>query len=234
MNLLKSLLNRPAQPEAAPQGQVPSDAARAIAEIIAESRRLRDRASAEERRAAGLQGEIERLEAERKHALADLRLSDAPQTDAGIVEQLATRLAVLRQELEDAAHVRAEAERRLDALSQQKRQARQQYQHSLGEFLAREYAALGTVYEQQALQLAETVFRVAAVIRMMHTYGAGNSNGFERRVYLPRIVPGDGRTHPAILDSTRNAELESGGARYHKEVMARLEAAGFSWNLKND
>lgn len=234
MGLLKSILTQPGRAKAAARPDAPHEAASAIAQIVAEEARLRHLVNGERRDLAAREAQIERLTDQRLKALTDLRLSESPQADAGAVERLGAQIESLKQQVEDSGHVLREAERRLAVLQEQKQQAKLNYQVCLGELLNHEYRALAAVYEQQATQLAETILQISAVIQTMYAYGAGDSNGFARKAYLPRIVPGDGRTHSPILDTSRNNELTSGGARYADAVISKIRAAGYNWNLKND
>jgi hypothetical protein len=220
-------------PENSPPPELPTEIPASVAQMRAladEQARVRNVAARERQRKQEVVEQLERLEAERRRALVDARLADPadPQKEAE-ADALLPDIERVRRELQDTEHVLAESDKRMAALAAQKRTLLSAYAADLGRLLDTRFEEAARDYLEIAPRCIALVARLAAVQETMVRYGAGNSNGFERRCYLPGVRPGYGGQLPALLDSARG-DLNAQAEPFHRELAQLLSAAGFQWN----
>lgn len=217
-----------ARDDAAPQAAYKSVVR--LSEMMREKSRLGELRDAELEREAKLRIEITRIENERIEAITEFRAHG----DKGHQERanaLLADAAALRQEADDAEGVANGLQGKIDGMGPEFESLQQQYRSDLGVFLDTVYRRLADRYMDLAPEVADVVLQIAGLQNVMMQYLAGNTNGFERRVYLPRIVPGQGNTLMPLLDA--DTRQFGDGARARTDaILVELKAAGFVWRFK--
>lgn len=201
-----------------------------LSEMMREKSRLSGLRDAELEREAKLRIEITRIESERIEAITEFRAHG----DKGHQERANTLLAeaaTLRQEADDAEGVANGLQNKIDGMNPEFESLQRQYRVDLGAFLDTVYRRLANRYMKLAPEVADVVLQIAGLQNVMMQYLAGNTNGFERRVYLPRIAPGQGNALMPLLDA--DTRQFGDGARARTDaIIDELKAAGFVWRFK--
>lgn len=187
------------------------------------------------------QAEIARLDAERVERLADFAKLP-PQDDAVPVDpeseraRLGEQIEALRVSLETKKRAVDDAERtasvlqaRLSSFNEEASLLRQRYGVEVGKLLNAIYAHLSEQYMQQAPAVAELLLQIAAVQDVMMHFRVGNSNGFDRRAYLPTVEPGSTRVLPPLADCSQG--LAETTEAHRKAIIASLGAIGYRWRF---
>ncbi|WP_347258274.1 hypothetical protein [Methylocaldum sp.] len=169
--------------------------------------------------------ELQTLENERLDLLAQLRVESDPDLRAR-AESLQEEVQALRQRLADAEAIAARLQGRIDAVDRALPEARRAYQSELGQYLDKLYVQYADRYQKAVPEVCEALLMIAAIHRVMMRHLTGNSNGWDRRVYLPQIVPFSGTTLTPHLDGGNQAFAEEAALRTAK-VEALLREAGF-------
>jgi hypothetical protein len=201
-----------------------------LSEMMREKSRLGELRDAELEREAKLRIEIARIDGERIEAITEFRAHG----DKGHQERanaLLTEAAALRQEADDAEGVANGLQSKIDGMNPEFEALQRQYRVDLGVFLDTVYRRLANRYMELAPEVADVVLQIAGLQNVMMQYLAGNTNGFERRVYLPRIAPGQGNALMPLLDA--DTRQFGDGARARTDaILDELKAAGFVWRFK--
>ncbi len=197
--------------------------------MMDEIARLRSLMNAETGKRQTHQDKLDDVQARRIEALTLVRLGvdDSAQARADALDQEA---AALRRELRDAQSVADGIQARIATLEADKALLARLYQRDLGHYLDQVFTRLSDHYNTLAPELAEVVLQMAAVQNVMLRYLAGNTNGFDRRILLPAVEPGNGRTLIPLLDGDSNAFFLGASVR-SEDIIAELKQAGFEWKF---
>ena len=133
--------------------------------------------------------------------------------------------------MDDARAVAGGINARIQDLSEQIKVLSVRYRTDLGAFLSMIYARLIDRYNETAPEVAEIALQLAATRRVMARYLAGNSNGWDGRILLPRMKAGDGRTIVPMLDGDSRAFDSEASARM-EGIIGEMRAAGFIWRME--
>jgi len=201
-----------------------------LGEIMREKSRLAGLRDAELEREKELRAEIARIETERIEAITELRAyGDASHQKRA--DALLASATALRQQADDAESVANGLQSKIDGMAGEFEALKRQYRVDLGAFLNTAYRRLAERYMEVAPEVADVAMQIAALQNVMMRYLAGNTNGFERRIYLPRIEPGEGKTLMPLLDADTRQFSDGAGARTDA-ILDELRAAGFAWRFE--
>lgn len=197
--------------------------------LVAEMSRLRGLRASETARESELDVEFGEIELQRIEALTEFKVS-GDQEAKKRADALLKKSETISQQKNDCQAVAKSILARVDALEVDKQNLRRAYQRDLGMFLDRVFARMCQRYTELAPGVAEAALQMAAVQNVMMRHLCGNSSGFERRIYLPTVQPGDGKTLLPILDAA-NRHFEEGVNTRMETVLAELRQAGFTWRF---
>lgn len=173
---------------------------------------------------------IAQMTNERIELLADGKTSGEPDE---IVEKAAALLVTIeaeRQALSDGERVVETLDRRAHAFDEELAILRTRYTNDVGRLLTGLFAHLAAKYMEEAPALAMRLEQLAAVQDVMMDYRAGNSNGFDRSGYLPRVTPGAGNPGTPLFDCS-GGTLRQRTEPIRKQIAADLAAAGYVWRF---
>lgn len=194
-------------------------------EVMAEQRRLGQLKREQDASESRLLEEIRALDAKRIELLtANLVNGEGAKNEE--TEALAEQIAEKKRQHADASLVAATISKKIDAMNGRRDELKRSYLGELGVFLDGTFKGLATEYDEKARDLADIVLQIGALQQVMMLYKAGNSNGFDRRVYLPKIVAGEGSRRGGILDGD-STEFREGAARHQALIQEQLRSAGF-------
>lgn len=197
--------------------------------LVAEMSRLRGLRDSETARESELNAELSEIELQRVEALTEFKVS-GDQEAKKRADALLKKSETISQQKNDCQSVAKSIQARVDALEVDKKNLRRAYQRDLGMFLDRVFARMCQHYTELAPEVAEAALQMAAVQSVMMRYLCGNSSGFERRIYLPTVQPGNGNTLIPILDADTRS-FEEGVNTRMEAVLAELRQAGFTWRF---
>lgn len=212
-----------------PQLKAAYESVTKLNELFAEKRRLSGLIEAERVKLVDLDEKLARTDAERIEALTEGRISGDEAAKKLAVKKL-DECTAIRQELNDAQAVADGIAARIGAIEPKIAGLKRDYLCDLGQFLNGMYVELAGHYNEVAPQAAEAALQLAALHNVMMRYLTGNTNGFERRIYLPACVPFEGRTRDPILD-TDTRKFSDGATARMEAILAELKNAGFIWRF---
>jgi len=200
-----------------------------IKELMAEISRLSALRSGELSKEAELEAARLEIEEGRIAALTEFRVSGdkAAKNEA---DDLLKKITEIVQRKTDCQAIAANIQTRIDALELKKRDLKLAYQRDLGMFLDRVFARTCNHYSSLAPDVAEAAVRMAAVQNVMLRYKAGNSNGFNRRLYLPKVNPGIGASLEALMNADSAAFVDAANQRA-EDIIAEMKQAGFIYRF---
>ncbi len=203
-------------------------------EVLSEQRRLANLKKEQSITGNRLKEEIASLDSRRIELLTDalVETDHASSTaesgnKSAEASALAGEIAEKQRQHDDIDQVIAGLDRKINGLNERRDNLKRLYLLELGMFLDSVFKELAVEYNQKAADLSEVCFQIAAVQQIMMLYKTGNSNGFDRRVYLPLIVPGNANPATPFIDGDSRAFLEGSG-RYLSSIQEQLSAAGFN------
>ncbi|MFO1322212.1 MAG: hypothetical protein U1F52_21605 [Burkholderiales bacterium] len=181
--------------------------------------------------------DIERIDAERVERMADFAGLDPSLMEAAAAVELADRIEQLRVQLEgerrrvaDAERVSATLQSRIDAFDAELNSLRQRYAVEIGHLLDAVFSHLAAQYMSAAPALAEILLQLAAVQDVMMHFRSGNSNGFDRRGYLPTVAPGSMGALRPLVDCSQG--LGPHTEAHRKAIIDSLGAIGYRWRFE--
>ena len=208
-----------------------TDAERVVETLQGEARKRTLETIATER------AEIQRMDADRVERLAELARID-PATDHGLttsalrdeVERLRLDAEAKRVQIADAERVAATLQSRIDAFDAELNSLRQRYSVEIGHLLDAVFSHLAAQYMSAAPTLAELLLQLAAVQDVMMHFRSGNSNGFDRRGYLPVVAPGNTGSLRPLVDCSQG--LGPHTEAHRKAIIDSLGAIGYRWRFE--
>lgn len=206
-------------------------------EVLSEQGRLAKLKKEQATTGSRLKEEIAGLDSQRIELLTDALVGSDQETSATESAQqsaeasaIAGKIAEKQRQLDDVDQVIASLTRKINGLNERRDNLRRLYLRDLGMFLDSVFKELAVEYNQKAAELSEVCFQIAAVQQVMMLYKTGNSNGFDRRVYLPLIVPGNANPATPFIDGDSRA-FHEGAGRYQGAIQEQFSAAGFNFRF---
>lgn len=194
----------------------------ALKALQARIQKMRFSARDERRSRAEVEREIQSLQQQRVTRISLARLEGTdPYTD-----DLDEKVQALQRQIQDADAVEAELARMAAAEARELNQAVFDARRELAEALDARLAKAAERYNALAQATAAAALELIAVRETMIKVGAGNSNGVDLGVQLPRATPGEERAVPpffAIPDRGCAAAIMRRG----DEIARELADAGF-------
>ena len=176
----------------------------------------------ERRSSAEVERAIQSLQQQRVMRIARARLEG---TDP-YTEDLDEKVQALQRQIQGAAAVEAELARMAAAEARELNQAVFDARRELAEALDARLAEAAERYNALAQVTAEAAVDLCALRELMIKVGAGNSNGVDIGVMLPRATPGEAR---AVAPFFAFADRECAAAlmRRSDEIAHELTGVGF-------
>lgn len=207
----------------------PQPAVRAIVrelnELIAERDLVLSLVDAEEERQADLSTAAEEKDRERIDALTDARLNGW-EIDLQLADGFATAAEALRRQVKESSAVADRLRERVGPLNGEISALRQAVETQLTAFIDDLYEKQIAQYNEQARELAKTVLKIAAIVRVMLDRRAGNSNGWSGEIFLPGMEARRGTYIPPLLDGA-SQEFDRAANQRVADIWELVEAAGF-------
>lgn len=176
----------------------------------------------ERRSSAELEREIQSLQQQRVTRISLARLEGTdPYTD-----DLDEKVQALQRKIQDADAVEAELARMAAAEARELNQAVFDARRELAEALDARLAEAAERYNALAQATAAAALEMIAVRETMIKVGAGNSNGVDLGVQLPRATPGEERAVPPFF-AIPDRECAAAMMRRGDEIARELADAGF-------
>jgi hypothetical protein len=200
-----------------------------IKALLAERSRLVGLRDEEQGKRGSLGRRLSELEAARLDALTEHRISadEAASTKAA---ELLAQVAAVRQEMNDAVTLAARLDERAKEVDLKLDPLKRNYQQTLGVYLGEIYRQLVEHYDEHAREAGEAVVQIAALHRVMIRYLAGNTNGWNGALLLPKIDPGNGRTLEPLFDAGSRKFAEA-ATEHMDAILGEMRAAGFIWRF---
>lgn len=200
-----------------------------VRELMAEKARLEGLCRTEAEKKEELTLRLDGLERRRHEMLAQARIEDNPVLthEAGELRKETTEVSL---QIGDADGIINAIQGKIGELGPQMDLAIKDYKVNLANCLDEIFSRLAVQYHKAAPEVAELALQAAAVQNVMMQYLLGNSNGFERRIYLPNIVPGEGRSITPLLDAD-SADFSRKVSERMSTIVAELREAGFVWKF---
>lgn len=201
----------------------------AVRRVLGERSRLVELAEAELQRETQIRRDIEEADGRRIRAIADSRVSGSSEADPTL-DQIATQRQRLETEMADCKKVAEDLRNRASALDEQLDVAVHMYRGDLGAFLNRMYEGAALQFNASAEETARAAVECISIQKTMIRFLAGNPNGFEQRIFLPRADPGNGRDIKPIIDSAER-DFEKRISSRSTEIIELMREAGFSYRF---
>lgn len=176
----------------------------------------------ERRNSAEVEREIQSLQQQRVTRISLARLEG---TDP-YTEDLDEKVQALLRQIQDAAAVEAELARMAAAEARDLNQAVFDARRELAEALDARLAEAAERYNALAQATAATATELCALRELMIKVGAGNSNGVDIAVLLPRATPGEARP-VAPFFAFADRECAAALIRRSDEIAHELTSVGF-------
>lgn len=176
----------------------------------------------ERRSSAEVEREIHSLQQQRVTRISLARLEG---TDP-YTEDLDEKVQALQRQIQDADAVEAELARMAAAEARELNQAVFDARRELAEALDARLAKAAERYNALAQATAAAALELIAVRETMIKVGAGNSNGVDLGVQLPRATPGEERAVPPFF-AIPDRECAAAMMRRGDEIARELADAGF-------
>ena len=212
-----------------PAVQEAYDSVTQLKTLVAEMSRLRGLRDSETAKESELDAEFQAIELQRIEALTESKVSGDPEAKKR-ADSLLKKSGTVSQQKNDCRVVAASIKARIDALEANKKNLRHAYDRDLGVFLDRVFARMCEHYSALAPDVAEAALQIAAVQSVMMRNRCGNTNGFDRRIYLPNVDAGNGKSLTPILDADTNNFSLAVNTRM-EFVIHELKQAGFDFRF---
>lgn len=194
----------------------------ALKALQARIQKMRFSARDERRSRAEVEREIQSLQQQRVTRISLARLEGTdPYTD-----DLDEKVQALQRQIQDADAVEAELARMAAAEARELNQAVFDARRELAEALDARLAKAAERYNALAQATAAAALELIAVRETMIKVGAGNSNGVDLGVQLPRATPGEERAVPPFF-AIPDRECAAAMMRRGDEIARELADAGF-------
>lgn len=200
-----------------------------IGALMNEHQRLVGLRDDEVEKTDSLNARLRELEGGRVEALTEHRVSGdvrAREKASNLLEQANK----IREELNDVQAIAGGIERRIADLDGRMEPLKRMYSVAMGAFLNAIYRQLSDRYNQLAPEVSEIVLQIGALRRVMLRYLAGNTNGWDGRVLLPGIEPGEGRYIKPVLDAD-SADFARAANERMDQIFEQMRSAGFIWRF---